>query len=202
MPALGTKPKHMQNASKLFIKGMVCQRCIIVLKKELEASGMVVVKAELGEVTVLTSKQAIEMGRIAEKLAPLGFQLLEDKKVKTVDAIRELVKEVYSGNFDFPYNFRFSDLLSQRLEKEYDSLSALFSLLEHKTLERYIIDFRIERIKEFLVYTSSTLSDIAFRLNFSSVAHLSRQFKQYTGLNPSHFKEIKKARVQAGFSDN
>ena len=192
----------MQNASKLFIKGMVCQRCIIVLKTELEASGMIVVKAELGEVTVLTSSRAIETARIAEKLAPLGFQLLEDRKVKTVDAIRELVKEVYSGNFDFPYNFRFSDLLSQRLQKEYDSLSALFSLLEHKTLERYIIDYRIERIKEFLVYTSSTLSDIAFRLNYSSVAHLSRQFKQYTGLNPSHFKEIKKSRIQAGFSDN
>ena len=192
----------MQNASKLFIKGMVCQRCIIVLKTELEASGMIVVKAELGEVTVLTSSRTIETSRIAEKLAPLGFQLLEDRKVKTVDAIRELVKEVYSGNFDFPYHFRFSDLLVQRLQKEYDSLSALFSLLEHKTLERYIIDFRIERIKEFLVYTSSTLSDIAFRLNYSSVAHLSRQFKQYTGLNPSHFKEIKKARVQAGFSDN
>ena len=192
----------MQNASKLFIKGMVCQRCIIVLKTELEASGMIVVKAELGEVTVLTSSRTIETARIAEKLAPLGFQLLEDRKVKTVDAIRELVKEVYSGNFDFPYNFRFSDLLSQRLQKEYDSLSALFSLLEHKTLERYIIDYRIERIKEFLVYTSSTLSDIAFRLNYSSVAHLSRQFKQYTGLNPSHFKEIKKSRIQAGFSDN
>jgi AraC family transcriptional regulator len=192
----------MQNASRLFIKGMVCQRCIIVLKNELEASGMIVIKAELGEVTVLTSSRTIESAWIAEKLAPLGFQLLEDKKVKTVDAIRELVKEVYSGNFDFPYQFRFSDLLVQRLQKEYDSLSALFSLLEHKTLERYIIDFRIERIKEFLVYTSSTLSDIAFRLNYSSVAHLSRQFKQYTGLNPSHFKEIKKARVQAGFSDN
>ena len=192
----------MQNASRLFIKGMVCQRCIIVLKNELEASGMIVIKAELGEVTVLTSSRSIESAWIAEKLAPLGFQLLEDKKVKTVDAIRELVKEVYSGNFDFPYQFRFSDLLVQRLQKEYDSLSALFSLLEHKTLERYIIDFRIERIKEFLVYTSSTLSDIAFRLNYSSVAHLSRQFKQYTGLNPSHFKEIKKARVQAGFSDN
>lgn len=192
----------MQNASRLFIKGMVCQRCIIVLKNELEASGMIVIKAELGEVTVLTSSRTIESAWIAEKLAPLGFQLLEDKKVKTVDAIRELVKEVYSGNFDFPYHFRFSDLLVQRLQKEYDSLSALFSLLEHKTLERYIIDFRIERIKEFLVYTSSTLSDIAFRLNYSSVAHLSRQFKQYTGLNPSHFKEIKKARVQAGFSDN
>ena len=192
----------MQNASKLFIKGMVCQRCIIVLKTELEASGIIVVKAELGEVTVLTSSRNIETARIAEKLAPLGFQLLEDRKVKTVDAIRELVKEVYSGNFDFPYHFRFSDLLSQRLQKEYDSLSALFSLLEHKTLERYIIDYRIERIKEFLVYTSSTLSDIAFRLNYSSVAHLSRQFKQYTGLNPSHFKEIKKSRIQAGFSDN
>ena len=192
----------MQNASKLFIKGMVCQRCIIVLKTELEASGMIVVKAELGEVTVLTSSRTIETARIAEKLAPLGFQLLEDRKVKTVDAIRELVKEVYSGNFDFPYNFRFSDLLSQRLQKEYDSLSALFSLLEHKTLERYIIDYRIERIKEFLVYTSSTLSDIAFRLNYSSVAHLSRQFKQYTGLNPSHFKEIKKSSIQARFSDN
>lgn len=112
--------------------------------------------------------------------------------------ISRLAVEVY----DFPNNFRFSDLVVSQLHKDYDGVSSLFTLLENKNLERYIIDYRIEKIKEFLVYSELTLSDISFKLNFSSIAHLSRQFKQYTGLTPSYFKEIKKAKVRVEFSEN
>jgi AraC family transcriptional regulator len=121
----------------------------------------------------------------------LGFTLLEDKKEKLVKETKGLMAEVYSGSFDFPTRFRFSELAARRLQKDYDTISATFSAVENTTLEKYIIDFRIEKVKEFLVYTPQTLGDISFRLGFSSVAHLSRQFKEITGINPSYFKSIR-----------
>lgn len=181
---------------------MVCQRCIQVVESELRKMGIIPIKVDLGEVTIITSKNPADTALIEEKLRPLGFQLLEDKKIKTVNQVKELIEEVYSGNYDFPVKFRFSDLIIHQLHKDYDSTSALFALLEHKTLERFIIDFRILKIKEFLVYSSFTLSDIAFKLNFSSVAHLSRQFKQFTGQTPSRFKEVNNAKLQIEFCDN
>lgn len=186
------KPGVMQTQSKLFIKGMVCQRCILVITSELEKLGIQPVKVALGEVTVITSTKEPYYAAVEEKLRPLGFSLLEDKKVKIVREVKKLVEQVYSGTYEFPDTFRFSELIVSELHRDYDTVSALFSLLEHQTLERYIIDYRIEKIKEFLVYSTLTLADIAYKLNFSSVAHLSRQFKQYTGLTPSYFKEIRK----------
>jgi len=187
---------------RLFIKGMVCQRCIIVIKRELQNLGLTPVHVKLGEVTVITSDTTAELEQIENTLRPLGFQLLEDRKIKTVKEVKKLVAQVYSGNYDFPVDFRFSDVVVSALHKDYDTISSLFSLLEHKTLERYIIDFRIEKVKEFLVYSSLPLGDIAFRLNFSSVAHLSRQFKQHTGLTTSHFRNIRNAKAGNPFSHN
>lgn len=187
----------MSLISRLFIKGMVCQRCIMVVKSELEAMGLSTQKVELGEVTVISAKETVDTDLVAEKLLPLGFQLLEDRKLALVKKLKELVAEVYSGSYDFPHHFRFSDLVVKKLSKDYDSVSSLFALVEHKTLEQYIIGYRVEKIKEFLVYSTSTLSDIAFQLNYSSVAHLSRQFRQVTGLTPSHFRNIRKNREKA-----
>lgn len=170
-----------------------------VVQNELELAGLIPVKIGLGEVTIITSKGPLETNLIEGRLRPLGFELLEDKKMKTVREIRELVAEVYSGNYDFPNQFRFSDLVASRIHKDYNAVSAMFTQMEQKTLERYIIDYRIEKVKEFLLYTSLTLADIAFKLNFSSVAHLSRQFKQYTGFTPSGFKDV---RLKIEFSDN
>ena len=192
----------MQHLSKVIIKGMVCQRCISVITSQFEQLGLTPIKVALGEVTVISSMNLAETKLLQDKLQPLGFQLLEDRKIKTVREVKQLVQEVYSGNYDFPNNFRFSDLVVKQLHKEYDAVSSLFSLLEQKTLERYIIDFRIEKIKEYLVYSSLTLADIAFKLNFSSVAHLSRQFKQFTGVTPSYFKDIKRAKINLEFSQN
>ena len=192
----------MPNETQLFIKGMVCQRCITVVKSQLLQLGMDPIKISLGQVTVISSDQLPQMSLIEEKLAPLGFTLLEDKKVKSIKEIKSLVEKVYSGDYDFPDHFKFSDLITETFHRDYDKVSALFSMVEHQTLEKYIIDYRIEKVKELLVYTSLTLLDISLKLNFSSVAHLSRQFKQYTGLTPSHFKEIKKAKINIGFSSN
>ena len=188
--------------TQLSIKGMVCQRCISVVKAALQELGILTVKISLGQVTVITYDQSLETKIIEEKLAPLGFKLLEDKKIKTVKQIKNLVELVYSGDYDFPHHFRFSDIITDTFRKDYDKVSALFSSIEHKTLEQYIVDYRIEKIEEFLVYTSLTLLDISIKLNFSSVAHLSRQFKQQTSLTPSYFREIKKAKINIAFSNN
>jgi AraC family transcriptional regulator len=186
----------MHTESKLYIKGMVCDRCILVIKNELQTLGYTPVKISLGEVTVLVYGKSIDVSLIKERLTSLGFQLLEDQKVKVVEEVKKLVEEGYSGTFDFPINFRFSTLVKDRLNKDYDTLSNIFSLLEQKTLERFIIDYRIEKVKEYLVYSTDPLSDIAFKLNYSSVPHLSKQFKQITGLNPSYFREVQKSKQE------
>jgi AraC family transcriptional regulator len=175
---------------KYYVKGMVCERCIYTVKKTLEGLGIEVAELALGEVT-LVSPSAIKEPVIEEALKPFGFSLVQDKRLKLVKDAKALVAEVYSGNFDFPNGFRFSSFAAEKLNTNYDAISTAFSATEQTTIEKYIIDFRINRIKELLVYTNKTLANIAFELGFSSVAHLSKQFKSYTGLNPSHFKDIR-----------
>ena len=185
----------MLSESKLFIKGMVCNRCIHVIKSELQSLGVQTGQVTLGEVTVFRSDKLPDEQLIATRLNALGFELLEDKKLKLVRDVKLIIEEVLSGEYNFPVNFRLSELLVARISKDYNTISALFSLVEQKTIETYFIEYRIEKIKELLVYSSYSVADIAFRLNFSSVAHLSRQFKQYTGLTTSHFRNIKQARL-------
>jgi AraC family transcriptional regulator len=175
---------------KYYVKGMVCERCIHKVKETLEGLGIEVAELALGEVTLVSGSQ-IKEAVIEDALKPLGFSLVHDKRLTLVKDTKALVAEVYSGNFDFPKGFRFASFAAERLKTNYDAISTAFSATELTTLEKYIIDFRINIIKELLVYTNKTLADIAFDLGFSSVAHLSKQFKSYTGLNPSYFKEIK-----------
>jgi AraC-type DNA-binding domain-containing proteins len=181
----------------LHIKGMVCQRCISAVKQALEALGLEVLHIDLGMATI-SSSQSPDMQLIAEKLEALGFSLLEDKQQQLVDKIKALVASVYSGEFDFPENFRFSKYAAKQLHRSYEVLSQAFSAAENTTLEKYIIAYRVEKVKELLVYTPATLADIAFRLGFSSEAHLSRQFKAQTGLNPSYFIKLRKEKEQLG----
>lgn len=182
----------MESVTKMYIKGMVCQRCITTVKTQLESAGFELDDIGLGEVTFPVTSLLTDTSLIDEKLRPLGFTILENKKVKLVKEVKSLIKDVYDGEFDFPNRFRFSELVSKRLGKDYNTISAVFSSSENITIEKYIIDYRVQKIKELLVYTGDTLADIALRLGFSSVAHLSRQFKQQTGLTPSYFKNLKK----------
>ncbi|MBO9729703.1 MAG: helix-turn-helix transcriptional regulator [Chitinophaga sp.] len=184
----------MLSSYKIFIKGMVCDRCILTVKDALQELQIPVTGVTLGEFTTVSALSGPDLEAVREKLQPLGFTLLEDKKTKLVRDIKSLVEKVYSGSYDFPENFRFSQLSARTLHKDYDFISNTFSELEGSTLEKYIIAFRTEKVKEFLVYTDETLSDIAFRLGYSSGAHLSRQFKDQTGLNTSYFKEIRKSK--------
>ena len=119
-----------------------------------------------------------------------------------IKEVKQLVEEVYSGDYDFPENFRFADLVNERWNNNYEFVSDTFIALEKKSLERYIIEYRISKVKEFLVYTNLTLSDIAFKLNFTGTSHLSAQFKQVTGLTPSFFKEIKRQKAEVALRTN
>lgn len=175
----------------IFIKGMVCNRCITTVTNELNRLGIDLDEVNLGEVKLAVKDPFSDYEALNNKLIPLGFEVLENKRTKLVKQVKNIVAQVYSGDYDFPYHFRISDILAKSLGRDYEYISHQFSAEEGTTIERYVIDYRIEKIKEFLAYTSLSLADISFRLGFSSVAHLSRQFKQVTGLNPSHCKQIR-----------
>lgn len=180
---------------------MVCDRCILSLKNELYKTGVDVSDIYLGEATIMHTEGNANLQALDEKLRALGFSLIEDKKEKIVRQVKQLVKEVYSGDFDFPHHFLFSTLISSRLNKDYDSVSAVFTTIEKKTIEKYIIDYRIKKIKEYLVYSDLSLTDLSYKFGYSSVAHLSRQFKSYTGLNPSYFQNIRTGRFLTGIAN-
>ena len=174
---------------------MVCDRCIFTVRELFKDLQIPVINISLGEVTTVSSLKKTDIIAIQKRLGPLGFTLLEDKNTKLVRIIKGLVETIYSGNYDFPMDFRFSDIVVNTLHKDYNTASTIFSEMEGITLEKYILAHRIEKAKELLVYTNETQSDIAYKLGFSSTAHLSRQFKAYSGFSPSHFKDIRQAKL-------
>lgn len=179
------------NTTVLHIKNMVCPRCIKMVRYVLEHQGQAVVDVSLGKAIVEGTPDAEQMTRIAKALEEEGFTLLDDRRLQIVESIKNFVIEtVHYGELD-ELNENFSTLLSQHLQKDYQQLSKLFSETEHTTIEQYVIQQKIERVKELLVYNELTLSEIAYKLGYSSVAHLSGQFKKVTGLTPSHFKAVK-----------
>ncbi len=179
------------------IKGMVCDRCISAVQQALFAIGHQVTRIYLGEVSIKTEGVQPDISTIESALSSLGLSILEDKQAKIIKQVKDVIASVYSGDFDFPYIFRLSALLQEQLRKDYDAISAMFSAAEGITLESYAINYRMNKVKEFLEHTDSTLSDIAFRLGFNSAAHLSKQFKDMTGLTTGHYKLIKQKKVYA-----
>ncbi|WP_164714162.1 helix-turn-helix domain-containing protein [Chitinophaga rhizosphaerae] len=175
----------------LHIKNMVCPRCVKMVRYVLEHEGQVVKDVTLGKAELETEPDAAAAARIANALQEEGFLLLDDRKTQIVETIKNFVVEtVHYGALD-EMNENFSTLLSQKLQKDYHMLSKLFSETENTTIEQFIIQQKIEKVKELLVYGELTLSEIAYKLGYSSVAHLSGQFKKVTGLTPSHFKQLK-----------
>ena len=181
---------------KLYIKNMVCNRCKMVVKSELEKLGLQLLSVDLGEVETRLPISSTEKKDIEERLKSLGFELIEDKKSITIEKIKILIVElIYHKNNEL--NINLSEYISQNLYHDYASLSHLFSEVEGKTIEKYFILQKIERAKELLTYDEMSLSQIAFVLNYSSVGYLSNQFKKITGLTPSDFKKsINKERKQ------
>jgi AraC-like DNA-binding protein len=175
---------------KLYIKNMVCSRCKLVVKSELEKLGLQLLTVDLGEVEILAPITTKQKGEIAERLKSFGFELIDDKKSKTIDKIKTLIINlIYHKNNEL--NINLSEYIAQNLSYDYASLSHLFSEVEGTTIEKYFILQKIERVKELLMYDEMSLSEISFLLNYSSVAYLSNQFKKITGLTPSHFKKLK-----------
>lgn len=176
--------------SAIFIKNMVCNRCIIVVQSELDKLGLEAKNIKLGEVTL--NKELSPEGRkqLEDVLTPLGFKVIDDKKSRIIEKIKNVIIDlVHHQDSDTKNNL--SDVLSSELQHEYNYLSNLFSKVEGITIEKYFIVQKIEKVKELLVYDELSLSEIAFQLHYSSVAYLSNQFKKVTGLSPSHFKQIR-----------
>lgn len=174
----------------LYIKNMVCNRCIMAVKSRLEALGLQPVSVELG-IVVLPGKLTEENYRaIKASLEPLGFELLDDKKSQLTEQIKDAIIQLvhYSGG---NLKVNLSDYLVEKFHRDYGSMSKLFSETTQTTIEKYFIAQKIERAKELLVYGELSLNEIADQLNYSSAAYLSAQFKSVTGLTPSYFRKIK-----------
>lgn len=171
----------------LRIKNMVCDRCVMVVRTELERAGCRVLAVRLGEAEVEGGLLPGEKARLAERLEALGFELLEDRRARMIEAVKRAVIELVRAEEVMP-DVRLSEYLQERLRVDYRQISTLFSETEGRTVEKYFIAQKIERVKELLVYDDLSLGEIAFRLGYSSVAHLSAQFKQVTGMTPSRYK--------------
>lgn len=174
----------------IFIKNMVCNRCIMVVEGELNKLNIKAKEVKLGEVILDKELSTVQKTHLELALTPLGFELIDDKKSRTIEQIKNTIIEiVHHQKNNLKTNL--SDLLSTKLNHDYNHLSNLFSEVEGTTIEKYFIAQKIEKVKELLVYDELTLSEIADQLNYSSVSYLSNQFKKTTGLTPSHFKQIK-----------
>jgi len=167
---------------------MVCDRCLMAVKNEFNKLGFTVLDMELGKIRIQEEDINAQRGSLAQNLEALGFELLVDKKVKTVERIKNLIVEMIHQNNDH-LRTNLSQYLADKLDKDYNSLSSLFRELENTTIEKFYISQRIERVKELISYDELNLNEIAFQLHYSSVAHLSSQFKKTTGLSPSAFKK-------------
>ena len=169
---------------------MVCSRCKMVVKNQFEYIGLQPISVELGEVEIEQTPSASQMTELNTALKALGFEIMDDWKVQTIEKIKNLIVTlVHHSNNKISTNL--STFISSQLLQDYNYLSNLFSEVEGTTIEKYFIAQKIEKVKELLVYNEMTLSEIGDQLGYSSVAYLSNQFKKVTGLTPSHFKTLK-----------
>ena len=179
---------HQENI--LHIKNMVCNRCIMVVEDQLKRLGLQPLSVELGVAILQTQVTDEVYHSVKEALEPFGFELMDDKKSQVIEQIKDAIIElVHYKDSDLKVNL--SDHLASKLNRDYSSLSKLFSEVTNTTIEKYLIAQKIERAKELLVYGELSLNEIADKLNYSSAAYLSSQFKSVTGLTPSYFKKIK-----------
>ena len=174
----------------IHIKNMVCGRCIKSVSNIFEQVGINPDSVELGLVKLKNELDKEQEKKIRVLLEAEGFELLDDQKTKLIEEIKRIIIGlVHYSNLD-EMNKNLSAYLSEKLNRDYHYLSSLFSSVENKTIEQYFILQKIEKVKEWLVYDEFSLSEISFKLGYSSVAHLSAQFKKVIGLTPSHFKQI------------
>jgi AraC-like DNA-binding protein len=173
-----------------FVKNMVCNRCIMVVRQVFEQMGYPPVEVHLGEVETFHPLNEDEVKELHHRLNEYGFELIDDNKSQLIEKIKTLVIEMVHYHKQEDVKVNYSTYIESKMNRDYHYLSNLFSEVTGLTIEKYIIGQKIERVKELLVYDELTLSQIANELGYSSVAHLSAQFKKVTGLTPGHFKQI------------
>ncbi len=174
----------------LFVRNMVCSRCRMVVRGELEKAGIEFLSVDLGEIQLTKEPTDKQIEQLDEGLKQHGFELIDDKKSRMIEKIKTaIVKLIHHNNDTIKTNL--SDYIADKLHYDYTYLSNLFSEVEGTTIEKYFIAQRIEKVKELLVYDELSLSEISDRLGYSSVAYLSSQFKKTTGLTPSFYKSLK-----------
>lgn len=169
---------------------MVCIRCKMVVKEELTKLGLHYTSVELGEAEVLEKISTEQHDQISAALLKWGLELMDDKKSVLIQKIKNVIVELVHYSEE-PLAINFSEFLSQKLNHDYTYLANLFSEVQGTTIEKFLIAHKIERVKELLVYDELNLTEIAYKMHYSSVAHLSAQFKKITGLTPSHFKQLR-----------
>lgn len=173
----------------LYIKNMVCDRCRMAVEQIFRRNDLAFDHIELGKVYLHETPTADRLSHLRHDLEQVGFELIDDQRSVLVEQIRTAVLD-YVGDRALMEKWKLSAYLSDRLAKSYTLLSSAFSAARGMTIERFFILQKVERAKELLIYDELTMSEIAFRLNYSSPAHLSGQFKQVTGLSPSEFKRL------------
>lgn len=175
---------------KIYIKNMVCDRCVMAVRGELEREGLLYKNIQLGEVELSVEPSRAQLEILAEHLDGMGFTLLDDKKAQIVEKVKNIIIELVHRS-ETDQNIKLSVLLEEKLHLDYHFITTLFSSIEGMTIERFTILQRVERAKELLKYNELSLSQIAEQMGYSSVQHLSQQFKKVTGLTPSQFLSLK-----------
>jgi YesN/AraC family two-component response regulator len=173
---------------------MVCLRCKMAVKSELEKLGLHFIVVDLGEAEIMEEITPQQISMLDSGLKKSGLELMDDKKSILVEKIKTTIIELVHFNDDIQIKVNLSDYLGEKLNHDYTYLANLFSEVKGTTIENYYLSNKIEKVKELLVYDELNLTEIAFKMHYSSVAHLSNQFKKMTGLTPSHFKHLKNKR--------
>jgi AraC family transcriptional regulator len=176
------------------IKGMVCDRCIAFIKRGTHELGLRVNDIRLGKIIFDSSLSAEEQVTLSEFLIRNGFEPMSDRHTRLINKVKQLVQD-YLLESPSLRKLKFSALIAERLNMNYDSVSELFSSGEGITIEKYLIHKRIEKVIEMLVYSDRTLTEISHHLGYSSINHLSKQFKEITGFTPSHYRKLKNHKV-------
>lgn len=168
---------------------MVCPRCIMSVEQILKSSNLQAKYVRLGEVELDIKPTADQLKKFTQKLLETGFELLDDQKTRLIEQVKNLlIQKVQSGNVE--EHFSITKFIGEKVFKDYSSISKLFSQLEGITLEQFFNLQKIEKVKEWLIYNEKSLTQIAFTLGYSSIQHLSSQFKNLTGMTPSQFKQL------------
>ena len=178
---------------KLYIKYMVSLRCKMMVKEELKKLGLKYVVLDLGMVEVLEDITQEQRDQLKINLLRSGLELLDDKRSILVEKIKNVITELIHYSDELP-TINYSDFISEKLNYDYTYLSNIFSEVKGITIQQYIIINKIERVKELLLYDELNLTEISHKLHYSSVGHLSNQFKKITGLSPSYYKQLKQKR--------